>query len=245
MITEQSTYHCRKCQSTNVRRNGYNKANSALYHCRDCNFYGVMYPKVAYTEEQKEQIINVYNERASMRGIQRVYGVAPATLASWIKKKVSTSKLEDDLLPAHPNDTIELDEMWTFVKQRINKQWLWLALCRRTRQIIGYYIGKRDENACRQFKDNIVHQYQHALTKSDMWHAYAKVFTSDSHESSEYRGETNHIERCNATIRARVGRLIRKCLSFSKCPDMHEAAIRLFVMKYNQEKAIWYSKLTV
>ena len=56
MITEEQTYHCRKCQSTNVRRNGYNKAKSELYHCYDCNFYGVMYPKVKYTEERKEEI---------------------------------------------------------------------------------------------------------------------------------------------------------------------------------------------
>ncbi|ECM9835226.1 IS1 family transposase, partial [Salmonella enterica subsp. enterica serovar Typhimurium] len=45
------------------------------------------------------------------------------------------------LLPAKPDDILELDEMWTFVQKRDNKQWLWLALCRRTKQIVGYYIG--------------------------------------------------------------------------------------------------------
>ncbi|EDW6057501.1 IS1 family transposase, partial [Salmonella enterica subsp. enterica] len=53
------------------------------------------------------------------------------------------------LLPAKPDDILELDEMWTFVQKRDNKQWLWLALCRRTKQIVGYYIGDRGIKACK------------------------------------------------------------------------------------------------
>ena len=33
----------------------------------------------------QEEIINAYHERASMRGIQRIYGTAPATLSNWLK----------------------------------------------------------------------------------------------------------------------------------------------------------------
>lgn len=31
--------------------------------------------------------------------------------------------------------------MWSFVLKKVNKQWVWLALCRRTRQIVAYAIG--------------------------------------------------------------------------------------------------------
>lgn len=134
--------------------------------------------------------------------------------------------------------------MWTYVQKRDNKQWLWLALCRRTRQIVGYFIGSRGIKACRQFKANLAPAYQHLNTKSDMWKAYKKVFNKKSHESSQYHGETSHIERCNANIRARVGRLTRKSLSFSKIQSMHESAIHIFINKYNQEKAKAYLKLT-
>ena len=41
--------------------------------------------------------------------------------------------LEDTLLPAEIHDVLELDEVWSFVKRRANKRWLWIALCRRTR----------------------------------------------------------------------------------------------------------------
>ncbi|ECY4202785.1 IS1 family transposase, partial [Salmonella enterica subsp. enterica serovar Typhimurium] len=106
-----------------------------------------------------------------------------------------------------------------------NKQWLWLALCRRTKQIVGYYIGDRGIKACKQFSANIAPGYQNLITKSDMWKAYNKTFDPSLHECSEYRGETSHIERCNATVRARMGRLVRKSLSFSKQQAMHISAI--------------------
>lgn len=31
--------------------------------------------------------------------------------------------------------------MWSFVRFRKNKCWVWLAQCRRTRQIVAYAIG--------------------------------------------------------------------------------------------------------
>jgi insertion element IS1 protein InsB len=57
--------------------------------------------------------------------------------------------------------------MWIFVQKQDNKQWLWLALCRRTRQIVGYYIGDRGIKACKQFRSNIAPGYQNLITKSD------------------------------------------------------------------------------
>ena len=51
-------------------------------------------------------------------------------------------------------------------------------------------------------------------------------------------GETCHVERWNCTLRQRLGRFVRKTLSFSKCDRMHELALRLFIHQYNQEPVI-------
>jgi insertion element IS1 protein InsB len=51
-------------------------------------------------------------------------------------------------------------------------------------------------------------------------------------------GETNHAERWFCTLRARLGRFVRKPLSFSKCERMHEVALRLFIHHYNQQPII-------
>ena len=38
---------------------------------------------------------------------------------------------------------VQCDEMWSFVGHQGNKQWVWLALDLRTREIVGVYVGDR------------------------------------------------------------------------------------------------------
>jgi len=47
-------------------------------------------------------------------------------------------------------DELELDEMWSFVLKKVNKRWLWIALCRWTRQVVMFVIGDRNEKTCRK-----------------------------------------------------------------------------------------------
>ena len=46
----------------------------------------------------------------------------------------------------HPSSmTLELDELWSFVEKKTNQAWVWIALCRRTRQVVAYAIGDRSQ----------------------------------------------------------------------------------------------------
>jgi insertion element IS1 protein InsB len=57
------------------------------------------------------------------------------------KKAAKLPPLRETLVapdPDDPNATIlELDELWSFVFKRINKVWIWIALCRKTRQVVA------------------------------------------------------------------------------------------------------------
>jgi len=64
-----------------------NRCGSPQYHCKTCGPYGVLEPRVDYTEEEKEIILKAYQERSSMRGIERTFGVCRQTLSAWLKKK--------------------------------------------------------------------------------------------------------------------------------------------------------------
>ena len=76
--------------------------------------------------------------------------------------------------------------------------------------------------------------YHDARSFSDLWASYAAVFDPDLHQSGpKQNGDTNHLERFNATLRNRLGRLTRKSLSFSKSLDSHHAAIHTFLLAYN------------
>ena len=85
MITHR--YACRNCSSENIVKNGHSGSGSPQYKCKECGQYGVLQPSRGYTTEQREQIINAYYERPSMRGIQRIFGVSRPTLANWLKKR--------------------------------------------------------------------------------------------------------------------------------------------------------------
>ena len=104
--------------------------------------YRVLKPQTAHSEQDKETILKACQERMSLRGVQRVFKVSHQTVARWIKDYVcGLPLLIDTLLPAHTDDVLELDELWSFVYKKSQKQWLWIALCRRTRQIVAFYIG--------------------------------------------------------------------------------------------------------
>ena len=150
------------------------------------------------------------------------------------------------MLPPDPNDpdatTLELDELWSFVCKKTNQAWIWIALCRKTRQVVAYMIGDRSKATCYKLWRAIPKQYRTGICYSDFWSAYAAVIPEDQHEAvGKETGETAHIERWNNTLRQRVARFVRKTLSFSKSQIMHDICLRLFVHRYNLETAVKYS----
>ncbi len=137
-----------------------------------------------------------------------------------------------------PNATIlELDELWSFVLKKANQAWIWIALCRKTRQVVAYAIGDRSQKTCRTLWEAIPKTYRAAHCFTDFWSAYQAVIPEDQHTAvGKETGETAHIERWNNTLRQRLGRFVRKTLSFSKSSVMHDICLRLFLHRYNLER---------
>ena len=131
--------------------------------------------------------------------------------------------------------TIECDELWSFVDNKKNKQWVWLALDADTREIVGVHMGARDETAARQLWHSLPPVYrQCAFAYTDCWAAYGAVLPSKRHRAvGKETGKTSYIERFNNTLRQRVSRLVRKTLSFSKSLENHIGAIWYFIHHYN------------
>ena len=163
MIQEIITHRCRCCSSVNIVKNGHNAQGQQQYWCKDCNKRAVLHRNPRWSEEKKEEIIGAYHERPSMRGISRMFGVSRQTLASWLKKET--------LLPAQEDDVLELDEMWSFVLRKADKCWLWIAICRRTRQVVAFVLGDRSEVSCRTLWERIPASYKTCRTFSDFWSA--------------------------------------------------------------------------
>ena len=129
---------------------------------------------------------------------------------------------------------LELDELWSFVGAKAQTLWLWVALCRRTRQIVAWSLGDRSEQGAADLRAALPKAYRRCATRSDLWRAYQAAFPARTHRCcGKDEGETCHVERWFCTLRQRVARLVRKSLSFSKCPENHLDAIHFFITTYN------------
>ena len=240
MIVEVKICRCPNCDSLDMVRNGTDYKGDQKYHCRHCGGYGTLHAKARYNQAEKTQVLKAYQERVSMRGIERIFGVVPKTLLRWIKAALAKlPSLLQTLAPAHSDDVLEFDELWSFVLKKSNKCWVWIALCRRTRQVVAYYIGDRGEDSCRQLWQRVPPAYKHCTSYSDFWSAYQRVLPEDTHHSvGKESGQTAHIERWNNTLRQRLARFVRKTLSFSKSETVHDLVLRFFIINYNLQCSI-------
>ena len=134
---------------------------------------------------------------------------------------------------------LELDELWSFVLKKTHQAWIWIALCRKTRQVVAYAVGDRSERTCRTLWEAIPQAYRRGHCYTDFWKAYQAVIPEEQHTAvGKETGATAHVERWNKTLRQRLGRFVRKTLSFSKSMLMHIACLDLFLYRYNLERAI-------
>jgi insertion element IS1 protein InsB len=138
----------------------------------------------------------------------------------------------------YPNHTtplsLELDELWSFVKKKSKKRWIWLALCKQTLQVVASVIGGRGIETCKQLWANVPELYKQGLIFTDLWEAYQAVIPREQHHAvGKDSGLTAHVERFNNTLRQRLARFVRKTLSFSKSDHMHLIALHAFLVRYN------------
>jgi len=159
------------------------------------------------------------------------------------KKATKLPPLRETLIAPDPYDdlstTLELDELWSFVLKKVNKIWIWIALCRKTRQVVARAIGDRSEKTCLELWNNVPDEYRQGRCFSDFWQAYRLVVPEDQLiQVGKETGETVHIERWNCTLRQRLARFVRETLSFSKSILMHSICLDLFLHRYNLDRAI-------
>lgn len=58
---------------------------------------------------------------------------------------------------------LELDELWTFALRKADDIWIWIALCRQSRQVVAFVVGARSEASCQRLWDAIAQAYRAAI----------------------------------------------------------------------------------
>jgi insertion element IS1 protein InsB len=228
---------CPECSSEQIVKNGITHNGKQNHKCKVCMKQFVENPQ-HYRISQK--VINFVDklllERIPLAGIARTTGVSVRWVQYYVNEKYRTVPQQVNVSSKKKGRlTVECDELWSFVMNKANKQWIWLSLDRQTREIIGVHIGKRDKKGAQALWDSLPPVYrQCAVCYTDFWNAYQQILPTKRHKAvGKESGQTSHIERFNNTLRQRVSRLVRDTLSFSKKMANHIGAIWLFIHHYN------------
>jgi insertion element IS1 protein InsB len=90
---------------------------------------------------RREEILLAYQERSSLRGLERTFKVSRNNVTAWIKKVATLPPLNTTLPPAETwtpaRPILELDELWSFVLGKADATWIWIAMCRHSRQSVS------------------------------------------------------------------------------------------------------------
>ncbi len=238
---------CPACGSTQFKKNGHIHSGKQNHQCTTCGRQFVAGAEdriISY--EQRTLIEHLLRERLSLRGICRAVGVSLTWLLHFMVERFAACP--DHLhvqLPVSPTDVVirrleaEADELWSFVGKKANKQWLWIAMDAKTRQVIAFHVGDRSRETAKELWAKIPLGYrEQARFHTDQYEAYQGVIPPAQHKAITKKArKTNHVERLNNTLRQRVSRLVRETLSFSKKLANHIGAIKYFICHYNLTKA--------
>ncbi len=228
---------CPSCQSEDVVKNGRTRHDKQNYKCRDCGRQFVENPQWRMISEETKGIIDrLLLEKLPLAGIARALQISELWVQQYVNQKYKQVQQEVQVRPKPKRRlTVQMDELWSFVDDKGNQQWVWLAMDVVTREIVGCYIGDRSGKSAQALWDSLPAVYrQCAVCYSDFWVSYPVALPSKRHRAvGKETGLTSYIERFNCTLRQRVSRLVRKTLSFSKNLDNHIGAIWNFIHHYN------------
>lgn len=228
---------CPTCGSHNISKNGTSHRGKQNYKCRDCGRQFVEDPQWQPKPKETKALVNrLLHEKIPLAGIAR----ATETSKSWVQNQAnatyrSVPKVAEVVPKPKSPLKVQMDELWSFVDHKGNKQWVWLAIDAETREVIGCYISDRSRASARALWESLpaVHR-QCAKVYTDFWDAYVTVIPSKRHAAvGKDSGLTSYIEHLNNTLRQGISRLVRNTLSFSKKLENHIGAIWLFIHDYN------------
>ena len=219
----QQHMQCPSCQSTHSVKNGRIPNRKPKFACKDCSRQCVEHPENRIRNDQKEWIDKRLLERIPRSGIAQVVEVSERWLQTYVNQKYRETPRQVQVKKKPKGKlVIQCDELWSFVGNKENKQWVWLAIDQGTGESVGVYVGDRRQKGAQ-----------------GLWESYQGVLPTKRHHAvGKGTGQTNTIEHFNATLRPRVSRLARKALSFSKTLENPIGAIWYFAHHDNQTLSV-------
>jgi insertion element IS1 protein InsB len=200
---------CPQCGSTWYKRNGHIHTGKQNHRCKLCGRAFVLVPENhLITEEQRTLVERLLLERISLRGICRAVGVGLRWLLQFMVDRFAAAPDHLYVRPREGKQTVilqwlkaEVDELWSFVGKKANRQWVWVAMDATTRQVIAFHVGDRSGQSAEALWEKIPAVYQErALFYTDQYEVYKGIIPPAQHRAiTKLARKTNHVERFNCT----------------------------------------------
>jgi transposase-like protein len=112
---------CPKCQTEEKQAKfGKNRCGSQRMQCSNCSTTYTPEPKQpGYSEEVREKAVRLYVEGNNFRRIGRLLSVNHQSVVNWVNSY--HEKIKDKAVVPANSETIEIDELWTFVEKKKTK----------------------------------------------------------------------------------------------------------------------------
>ncbi len=217
-----------RCASPHVKKNGTTAHRKQKYQCIECRQQFITdYTYRGCLSFIRELVVPMTMNSSGIRDIARVLSISTQTVMKTIRERAA--EVSEPRVPPRIKD-LEIDEFWSFVKDKSRQCWCWYGLNRATTRIAAYVLGRRTDASCRQLSDKLAGCTVENFHTDD-WQSYAKMLPAERHTIS--KAETLNIERHNLNFRTHLKRLHRRTICFSKSSEMHAAVIKLYVNHVN------------
>jgi transposase-like protein len=163
---------CPQCKLPKYKKNGHIHNGKQNHQCKDCGRQFVeCFEQDLVSEETRVLVERLLLERLSLRGICRAVGVKLKWLLGFIVNCFEALPDHLNVQPITRNADVviqrlevEADKMASFVQNKANKQWIWLAMDAKSRQIIGFHVGDRSRKSARALWSKIPKGYRRHAT---------------------------------------------------------------------------------
>ena len=123
---------------------------------------------------------------------------------------------------------LEMDEMWGRVYCKGTPQWLWHAINHDSGEVVAYVIGSRESEMLWELLGLLADlNVEIVAVYTDDNFAYHEAIPRNVLETG--KRNTQRIERKHLTFRARLKRLARKTICYSKSSEMHKIMLGLLI----------------
>ena len=107
---------CAQCVSSRIVKNGRSRHGHQRFKCRECGATFGQEDHRRVAPELRENALRHYAEGVGLRATERLVGVSHNSVMNWVREEVAGQALAQ--VDAAEIDTIEADELWTYVGKK-------------------------------------------------------------------------------------------------------------------------------